>query len=683
MRDLDRREWLLTNKFGGFASGTVGDARTRTYHGWLLAALDPPDRCTLLLSHIDASLEMAGQATALSTNFWQGSDIAPQGYRWLRSFTLDPFPTWIWQRQEWQLTRQIVLLDGEDLGGWAGWRPRDEGKSAAQLTAGLPIGHRVLVHYHYTGSTSVMLRLRPLIADRDWHQPQRRSPTQQFSQLIGQRHLLLQATSAGQPGTPWQLSWTQGRYQSDAVWYLNYHYPEETERGLSDGEDLYSPGYLSVWLQPGDLVTVAASVSSDGIVSFNHRCFASPPLQAGLAHPLSQRLPAVAPTPFPISCEKLLQAGDRHLSWRAGSPTVMTGYPWFRDQGRFVLLALPGLILATQRFDVARAMLAAMARHCHHGLMPNGFSEADHEPIYNSLDNALWWIETLGLYLTATQDWAFLREQYATVKQIYKALTAGSLYNIRVDAADGLISWGEPKMALTWMDATVAGQPVTPRCGKPIEVNALWYSALCWAAQWAQLLGKEDATVALGNQARRYATQAEQVKVSLQRFWQAERGYLWDVIDADDRGDSAIRPNAVLAISLTHCAFSTTQAQAILQVATDRLLTPYGLRTLDPADPAYLGHYHGSPWQRDLAAHQGTVWSWLLGPFCRAWQRSYPDRPLPIEGQLLADHFEQAVCLEAISELFDGDAPHTPRGAIAHVSAIAELLRLQFPLPCG
>jgi predicted glycogen debranching enzyme len=620
----------------------------------------------------------------LSTNFWRGGDIAPQSYRWLRSFTLDPFPTWTWQQQDWQLTRQIVLLDGDDRDHWSGWAELGQGRSgvACQAAVKSSICHRVLVHYDYTGPTPAMLQLRPLIADRDWHQPMHRSPEQQFSQVIGVQHLWLQAIQAGQVGTPWQLSWTQGHYQPDAAWYLNYHYPEETQRGLSDAEDLYSPGYLSVGLQPGDRVTVTASVSFDGI---------APPCLCNLSGPIATT-PApqvgqqpLASTPFPISSEKLRQAGDRHLSWRTttGSPTIITGYPWFRDQGRFILLALPGLTLATQRFELARAILAALARSCHHGLMPNGFGEAGNQPIYNSLDISLWWIETLGLYLTTTQDWAFLREQYATVKQIYKALTAGSLYNIRVDAADGLISWEAPQIALTWMDAMVAGQPVTPRQGKPIEVNALWYSALCWATQWANRLGRDDPHPALANQAHRYATQAEQVKQSLQRFWRSEPGYLGDVIDAEDRCDGTIRPNAVLAISLSHCAFSPAQVQAILQVARDRLLTPYGLRTLDPADPAYIGHYHGSPWQRELAAHQGTVWSWLMGPFCRAWQRYYPDRPLPLDGQLLADHFAQAVCLETISELFDGDAPHQPRGAIAHVGAIAELLRLQWPLPIG
>jgi predicted glycogen debranching enzyme len=669
MRDLDRREWLLTNQYGGFASGTVSDARTRTYHGWLFAALDPPDRCTLLLAHIDASLEVAGQSIALSTNFWQGGAISPRGYRWLRSFTLDPLPTWTWQRQDWQLTRQIRLPAGV---GPPAPKRLDIGEKLEES-----LGQRVLIEYHYAGQTPATLRLRPLIADRDFHQQQQQS-AQHFSQLIGPQQLLLQGRRSEQVGPPWQLSWTQGHYHPEGMWYVNYHYPEETQRGLSDAEDLYSPGCLSVWLQPGDRVTVIASLADLG-----------PTASIPADHiRLNQRLvdllaygapsqPQAAAVPIPLV--KLLVAGDRFLAWRVStaSPTVIAGYPWFRDQGRFMLLAIPGLALATQRFELARAMLAAMSQHCHHGLLPNGFTNG--QPVYDSLDTALWWIETLGLYLEATQDWAFLKEQYATVKRMYKAVTAGTLYNIRIDAADGLICWEDPQMALTWMDARSNGRPVTPRSGKPIEINALWYSALCWATQWAQLLRQDDSTPALRNQAQRYAAQADQVKQSLQRFWQAERGYLLDVIDPEDRGDAAIRPNAVLALSLSHCAFAPDQGRAILQVARDRLLTPYGLRTLDPADPAYIGKYDGLPWQRELAAHQGTVWSWLIGPFGRAWQRFYPDQPLPWDGQPLADHFDRAVGLEAISELFDGDAPHLPRGAIANAAVIAELVRWQLP----
>jgi predicted glycogen debranching enzyme len=693
MSHLDCREWLLTNGLGSFASGTVCDARTRTYHGWLIAALEPPDRCTLLLSHIEASLEISGTTFALGTNFWVGGEVGPQGYEWLQSFTVDPVPTWTWQGQTWQLTRQIVMPQSHPwvtapLGYWASPEAVGQPQIASLTTFGAPvtgplavpadalIRQQVLIQYSYWGSGPAMLRLRPLIGDRDFHQLQHQSSELQFSQLISPQHLLLQSVRPGQAGTPWQLRWSKGLYQPDGVWYWRYHYPVEAERGLRDTEDLYSPGYLSLLLQPGESLTLEASVGGNADLSplddtpFEHA------LQAVKSPPALP--PSVRSGRIPLPLAQLLNAGDRFLAWRtsSGSPTIIAGYPWMRDLGRFTLMAIPGLTFATQRFELARKMLAAIGRQCHHGLMPNGFGAEGNQPIYNSLDTSLWWIETLGLYLHATQDWDFLREQYPTVKRIYKALTIGTLHNIRIDASDGLIIWEDPRRALTWMDAMIDGQPVTPRQGKPIEVNALWYSALCWASKWAQWLGKDDPNPALPNQARRYESQAEQVKQSLQRFWYTDAGYLFDLITPDDRCDRAIRPNAVLALSLAHCAFSPSQARSILQVARDRLLTPYGLRTLDPQDPAYIGRYEGTPWERELASHQGTVWSWLLGPFWRAWQRFDP-APLAFDWQPLVDHFEQQGCLGEISELFDGDFPHEPRGAIASACTIAELLRLE------
>ncbi|KAM3100902.1 amylo-alpha-1,6-glucosidase [Phormidesmis sp. 146-12] len=659
MNDLDIREWLLTNGLGSFASGTICDARTRTYHGWLMAALDPPDRCTLLLSHIDASLEIAGFVFSLGTNFWHDGTVSPKG-EMLRSFSPDPVPTWVWQQDDWALTRQILMPYGL--------------QKQDQEASGLPeFSHRVLMQYRYQGQKAAVLRLRPLIGDRPLHQQQHQSPDLSFSQLVEPHHLSLQSMRPGQVGTPWQLCWSQGQYQPDSVWYWNFHYPEETQRGLNDCEDLYSPGYISTRLHAGEMITLEASV---GLTAESLKLTSET-----FDRELQQQTDRIAPLTDTASSnfqKKLLETSDRFVAFRSttGTPTLISGYPWFRDIGRFTLISLPGLALTTQRYSLARSLLKTLGQYCYQGLIPNGFAEPDGKPIYNSIDTSLWWIEMLGLYLEASQDWDFLTQQYGVVKQIYKSFTAGTLYNIRIDASDGLVIWDDATIALTWMDARVHDRPVTPRRGKPIEVNALWYSALCWATQWATALSQSDTTnAALVNQARRYADQASQVKQSLQRFWNADRSYLFDVITPDDRSDPTLRPNAVLALSLHHCAFSSDQARQILQVARDRLLTPYGLRTLDPTDPNYQGRYEGAVWTRELAYHQGTVWSWLLSPFLRAWNHFYADCPLPFDWQPLQTHLEQQVCLGAISELFDGDAPHLPRGAIAHVGTIAELLR--------
>lgn len=688
MDNLDTREWLLTNGLGSFASGTICDAHTRTYHGWLIAALEPPAQRTLLLARIDASIEVAGKTFDLGVNFWKSGAVAPQGHRLLQSFQEEPTPTWTWGQSHWQLSRQLLM---------------PYGLLSAAHGESTRFCNQLLIHYRYEGTEPAVLTLRPLIGDRIFHYQQRALPDLQFAQLIEPSGILLQAKRTDWLGTSWQLHWTQGDYHADGMWYWGYRYPIETQRGLADTEDLYSPGYLVVPLLPNSTVTLSACVRCPEL-------FASCPLddqtfeQAMVAE--RQRLATIFATaaaraeetpgkpdaarleslkqnwqlPTPLSLQqRLLKAGDQFIVYRlsTGGPTMIAGYPWFNDWGRDTLIALPGLTLTTGRFDLAKGLLKTFGQYCQQGLIPNAFPDAEAKPFYNSLDAALWWIETLGLYLEASQDWSFLAEQYPIVWRIYKGLMVGTRYNIRVDAFDGLVTWDSPQVALTWMDAVVAEEPVTPRRGKPIEINALWYSALCWAQQWAERL-QQDATTdvaTLSNQARRYATQAEQVKASLQKFWNPVAGYLHDAIQPNDYPDPTIRPNAIIALSLQHCGFAEHVGQQALQVARSRLLTPYGLRSLDPSDPGYVGRYQGGIWQRDQAYHQGTVWPWLIGPFMRAWQRFYPGEPIPFDWQPLLDHVQHQACLGSVSEMFDGDLPHYPKGAVAQAWSVAEVLR--------
>ncbi|MEH2439686.1 amylo-alpha-1,6-glucosidase [Nostoc sp.] len=713
MPDLDTREWLLTNGLGSFASGTVSDVRTRTYHGWLFTATNPPSGRNLLLSHLDASLEVSGSVVALGTNVWGNDRIELTGYQLLRGFDINPVPKWTWGQNNWQLTRQLVMPYGlVGIGDWGlgtrdwGLGAKNEeleiGKNASQYP--IPIApnpqrgpqvpqsqfcHRILIQYRYDGSDTAILRLRLLIAERDFHHQQTASSGLQFSELLGQQQVCLQAKKSGNFGIPWHLRWTQGKYQPDAVWYWNYGLSEETKRGLGDKEDLYSPGYLIVTLQPGDVVTLEARVgfpdSTAGVLTSETFAEAVEVEQERLSKIFGwseggtrqELLNSQSPL-----WQKLLKASDRFIVYRGSiaGPTIIAGYHWFNERGRDILIALPGLALVPQRFDLAKAVLRTFGHSCRHGLMPNTFPDDDGEPLYNSIDAALWWIETLGLYLEATQDWEFLAEQFPIVQQIHKAFIGGTHYNIQVDAIDGLISWDARGVALTWMDVVIGANPVTPRHGKPVEINALWYSALCWLSQWAERLShlsqlKFGDPARLNKQAKRYALQAEKVKTSLQKFWNPQLGYLYDTIEPDDRRNFQIRPNAVLALSLHHCGFSEQQGCQVLDLVTASLLTPYGLRSLDPGDPEYKGRYEGNQEQRDRAYHQGTVWTWLIGPYIRAWQRFYPQQSLPFDWQPLLDHFLFNACLGSISEIFDGDSPHTPRGAIAQAWSVAEVIR--------
>lgn len=676
MEYLDTREWLLTNGLGSFASGTVSDAHTRTYHGWLFAALEPPSRRHLLLAHIDATLEIGGtparQSMELSTNFWGSRAIAPQGYRLLRSFQTEPVPTWVWGESEWRITRQIVMpygLIAPDL------------EYTTQRLC-----NRVLVRYRYEGHEPVILKLRPLVCDRDFHHQQQASADLRFSQIVESKRLLIQARRPNGLGTSWQLEWSHGNYYPDGIWYWDYRYPEETKRGLGDREDLFNPGCLVVSLQPGDSVILEARVRTPDSIGPSPQPLDSHTFDQTILttqHRLENQFADLISSPQdPLANLKkcLLHASDQFVVYRSSiqGPTVIAGYPWFNDWGRDTLIALPGLALATRRYTLARGLLQTFGQFCQNGLIPNAFPDEGSQPFYNCIDAALWWLETLGLYLETTQDWEFLREQYPTVQRIYKAFMVGTSHNIRVDATDGLLTWDEQGVALTWMDAVVDGKPITPRRGKPIEVNALWYSGLCWAHQWAKQLEQASApghSTNYGNQARGYIQQAQKVKGSLQKFWNPSRSYFFDTIEPDDRPDPKIRPNAVIALSLYHCGFDDHLARQGLRIARDRLLTPLGLRSLDPADPDYVGSYRGNVEQRDRAYHQGTVWSWLIGPFCRAWTRFYPDEPLPIDASALLHHMETQACLGSISEIFDGDAPHTPQGAIAQAWSVAEILR--------
>jgi glycogen debranching enzyme len=736
MPDLDTREWLLTNGLGSFASGTISGVRTRTYHGWLFAATNPPSGRTLLFSHLEASLEILGSVVALGTNFWGNGKIERTGYDLLRCFDINPVPKWTWGQNNWQLTRQLLMPYGlVGAGNWGLGTEGDEGAGEAggeELITNAPCPmphaqcpipnvpaqfcHRILIQYRYEGSHTAILRLRLLIAERDFHHQQTASQELKFSQLLGQQQVCLQAINSGHFGIPWHLRWTQGNYQPDAVWYWDYGLSEETKRGLGDKEDLYSPGYLIVTLQPGDTVTLEAQVgfpdSVSGVLSpktfaeaveaeqerlsqifgwreegkgaegqrskvteeqgNNYQC----PIPTCPERTPSDRTRRDAQSPL---WQQLLKASDQFITYRASiaGPTVIAGYHWFSDWGRDTLIALPGLALVPQRFNLAKEVLRTFGHYCRHGLIPNAFPDINGEPIYNSIDAALWWIETLGLYLEATQDWEFLAEEFPIVQQIYKAFVGGTHFNIQVDATDGLVSWDARGVALTWMDVIIEAHPVTPRYGKPVEINALWYSALCWLSQWAERLSQLEFgdPVRLVKQARRYAQQAEQVKTSLQKFWNPQLGYLYDTIEPDDRRNFQVRPNAVLALSLNHCGFSEQQGCQILDLATASLLTPYGLRSLDPGDPEYKGKYEGNQGQRDRAYHQGTVWAWLIGPYIRAWQRFYPQQSLPFDWQPLLDHFLFDAGLGSISEIFDGDLPHTPRGAIAQAWSVAEVIR--------
>jgi predicted glycogen debranching enzyme len=679
------KEWLETNGLGGYASSTVEGLNTRRYHGLLVAALAPPIGRAVLLAKCEETLFLDGQPYELGCNQYPGV-VHPRGFQYLQEFRLDPFPTFLYRAGSTTLERRIVMLHG---------------RNAVMLlytAQGVPEG--------------ATLELAPLLAYRGYH-----SLTHENQFLRGQADLgegyvrftpypgmpslyvccepgmgaavspsggVIQAGVAqpvtlpayvGQPGS---LSSQAGQpaprgidYRQTGYWFRQFEYLREMERGQDFREDLFNPGILSFALREGETVAVIASTE---------------PLQAGRWRELvsteaaRRRTVACTCTEGGEEATQLALAADQFLI-RKGEQghSVIAGYPWFTDWGRDTMIALPGLTLSTGRTDVARSILQTYAGSANQGMIPNRFPDRSEEPEFNTVDATLWMFVAAWRYLQATEDMEFARR---TLLPFFAEVIAwhrkGTHYGIHV-TEDGLLTAGEPGVQLTWMDAKVGDWVVTPRQGKPVEINALWYNALRIAAEVARRVGETGENAEL---AREWDGLADACRRSFRRrFWGAAHGYLADVVDGPDlEADFSLRPNQLLAISLPYPLLEGEEARRILDAVTGSLLTPYGLRTLDPHDPRYAGRYSGNQWQRDAAYHQGTVWPWLMGPYLDAFLRAkgHSEEAKATARELLRplmEHLGEAG-LGSLSEIFDGDSPHTPQGCYAQAWSVAEVLRI-------
>lgn len=638
------KEWLVTNGLGGFASGTVSGANTRRYHGLLVAALRPPLERTVLVSKIDAVAHYGAGVFPLSANVFAGNLVTPHGYQHLESFHLEQATlVWVYALAEAQLERRIWMKPGHNT--------------------------TYLTYTLRRASEPVSLTLTPLCTYRDYHSLTQGGWWPDIRAIAG--GFEVQAFAGAQP---YRVVADRGEFQREPDWYWRFHYPMESYRGLDDSEDLLAPGHFRATLQPGETLTLICSTEP---VDPHSSAEARRQLDEYYPH-LLQRLP----TDSPPWIKQLALAADQFIVRRplADDPegqSVIAGYPWFGDWGRDTMIALPGLTLSTGRPDVARPILKTFARFTKQGMLPNLFPDAGQTPEYNTVDATLWYFEAVRAYHTATGDDDFLRELFPTLQEIIAWHQRGTRYNIHIDPADGLLYAGEAGVQLTWMDAKVGDWVVTPRIGKPVEVNALWHNALRVMADFSKRLGKSKV-------AGQYRKQADFMADNFRRrFWFEAGGYLYDVIDGPEgdlgpderRYDSSLRPNQIFAVSLPFKLLTDKQAKAVVDICARRLWTSHGLRSLDVDHPAYRSHYGGGPQQRDGAYHQGTVWSWLLGPFTTAHYRVYGDAALARSFlTAVQDHLSDA-CLGSISEIFDGDPPHMPRGAFAQAWSVAEVLR--------
>ena len=629
------REWLETNGLGGFACGTINGANTRRYHGLLTAALNPPGGRVLLLSKLEETLVIGSRRIDLSTNEYGGA-IHPEGYLLLSNFRLDPFPRWTFEVEGVCLEKSVFMLQGSNT---------------------VQVEYKLL---QAPEGIEPVLELRPLVAFRACH-----STTHENGAL----NIAIEAapnTASFQPysGLP-RLFFAHDaeQLQEQGYWYKNFLYRVEQERGLDFEEDLFNPFVLSWKLSKKQVATVIASTEQRDTGQ------ASAVRESELQR--RQQLAASSPVDDPLVCA-LTVAADQYLARRGEDWTVIAGYPWFTDWGRDTMISLPGLTLFAGRTDIAKSILRNFARRTDMGMLPNRFVDSGEEAEFNTVDATLWFFEAARAYAAATNDYEFIRQElYPVFGQIIEFHIKGTRYNIKA-AENGLLNAGAPGVQLTWMDARIGDWVVTPRSGKPVEIQALWYNALRIMEDLAARFRDEE-------QRQKCSNLASQASGTFNRvFWNSEARCLYDVVNGGPP-DGSIRPNQIFAVSLHYSMLSAERARAVVDTVERELLTPVGLRTLSPRDPRYRATYEGNQYSRDSAYHQGTVWPWLLGPFVSAYvqvnggsaqSRSRAHDLL----RDIAQHLTEAG-LGQISEIFDGDAPHHPRGCFAQAWSVAEILR--------
>jgi predicted glycogen debranching enzyme len=655
-------EWLVTNGIGGYSSSTVGGIVTRRNHGLLVAALpNPLGRTIMLNALLDSVEDTAGRRALLSLE--PGSGGLPTQPTAPAAATLTEF-----------------RLDG----GIPVWRyaiGEGEGKTSVEKRVLMPYRQNtVIVLYRVSGSAPLTLHLTPAVHFRNYQASvsEALQPSYGFAAEGSQFRL----STAGLPALNLAI---EGGFQfnADARRREQVMYPVEEARGYPSHGALWSPGTFVLPVSPGDSVALIASTEHPAVM---HALTAAEALDAEIerkrrlveaAPPEARREDSGAAAQLVIAADQFIirPVGRVRDTIRAAAQgdevrTVIAGYHWFTDWGRDTMVSLEGLTLSTGRYREAAYILHTFSQYVRHGLIPNLFPDGSDEGLYHTADATLWFFHAIARYAEVTGHWAFVQEILPTLRDIVEAHMRGTDFGIAVDPADGLLRQGADGYQLTWMDAKVDGWVVTPRRGKAVEINALWYNTLCLLSRWECDLGDE-------HRSRQYGDAAARARASFnRRFWFAEGGFLYDVVDGVKGDDSTCRPNQVLAISLPHPVLERERWEPVLEVVRDRLLTPVGLRTLDPGSPDYKPRYFGDLRMRDAAYHQGTVWPWLIGPWIDAWLKVHPDDHAGARRFLdgLVEHLPQ-FGVGSIAEIFDAEAPFVPRGCIAQAWSVAEVLR--------
>lgn len=625
-------EWLVANGAGGYASSSIIGANTRQYHGLLVASFVPPLERQIVLSKVDEELVLGDQSFSIGTNEFKDGTIFPTGYQLQQSFYLVlGIPTFEYRSGGVRILKQVWMERGKNT---------------------------VFVKYSLLDAESpVTLRIRPYCAFRGYHGDGRHGGERHFSvcrEAYG-------AVVIGSSLEPYRLrmSVAGANFDNAPDWYWNFMLRAERDRGFNCLEDLYTPGCFYVVLSPGETVGLAASVEED--VCFDEK------IDAAYEREVARRQKVVVGEQDAFRKDLFLAADQFVVKTPSGRSCIMAGYHWFTDWGRDSMISLPGILLETRRFPEARSVLLEYGSRVKDGLIPNRFTDTG-EAEYNTADASLCFFEALNRYMVKSQDHQILSQVFPKLEEIIYHHTVGTKYGIAVDDTDGLLRSGTVGSQLTWMDARVDGVPVTPRIGKAVEINALWYNALMLMSQWSEELGLPSSE---------YSSAAEKCYEGFnKRFWNKKGQCLFDVVDGPAGDDATLRPNQIVAVSLPFSPLEKRRWKSVVDIVEKHLLTPYGLRTLSPEDPRYRGAYAGPPAYRDASYHQGTVWPWLLGPFVDAHLRVYKD-PKRIEAMLkdLRKHLKKAG-LGSISEVFSADKPHDPGGCISQAWSVGEILRI-------